>query len=376
MKRSLSTGQTLAVISGLSLLSLAAASVAAAEAPSAPVSQAMIDAAARDSQNFLHTNGNYDQTRYYPAAQITRANVKKLRPAWIFQTEIVESMETTPIVVERRDVRHHLVQSCVCARCPDRRAAVALQAQHGPDHDLSVAAPTIAASSPTVTSSTWARSMPSWSRWMPRPASRCGRQQIADPELGYSETMAPTVVDGKVLIGTNGGEYGIRGFVKAYDADSGKLLWTFNTIPGKVSGRVGHQGRHRTRHESRHQGGKSAAQEDRGSVQNARRRRVAEHGGRREDRHRVVRRRQPLARPVRRDAAGRQPLHQLAGRGGPRDRQVQVPLPVHRARRLGSRRGQPGHPRRRQGQGRQDGPGVLHAGKTGHVYVHDARTAA
>ena len=54
---------------------------------------------------------------------------------------------------------------------------------------------------------------------------------IADPEHGYSETMAPTVVKGKVLIGTNGGEYGIRGFVKAYDAKDGKLLWTFNTIP-------------------------------------------------------------------------------------------------------------------------------------------------
>ena len=43
--------------------------------------------------------------------------------------------------------------------------------------------------------------------------------------------MAPTAVDGKILIGTNGGEYGIRGFVKAYDADSGQLLWTFNTTP-------------------------------------------------------------------------------------------------------------------------------------------------
>jgi glucose dehydrogenase len=62
-------------------------------------------------------------------------------------------------------------------------------------------------------------------------------QQIADPEKGYSETMAPTVIDNKVLIGTNGGEYGIRGFVKAYDADSGKLLWTFYTIPEK-----GHEG--------------------------------------------------------------------------------------------------------------------------------------
>ena len=57
------------------------------------------------------------------------------------------------------------------------------------------------------------------------------QSDIADPELGYSETMAPTVVEGKVLIGTNGGEYGIRGFVKAYDAKDGKLLWTFYTIP-------------------------------------------------------------------------------------------------------------------------------------------------
>jgi len=61
--------------------------------------------------------------------------------------------------------------------------------------------------------------------------------QIADPEAGYSETMAPAVVDGKVLIGTNGGEYGIRGFVKAFDANDGKLLWTFYTIPEQ-----GHEG--------------------------------------------------------------------------------------------------------------------------------------
>ena len=61
--------------------------------------------------------------------------------------------------------------------------------------------------------------------------------QIDDPEKGYSETMAPVYVDGKVLIGTNGGEYGVRGFVKAFDAASGKLLWTFYSIPDK-----GHEG--------------------------------------------------------------------------------------------------------------------------------------
>ena len=43
--------------------------------------------------------------------------------------------------------------------------------------------------------------------------------------------MAPTAVNGKILIGTNGGEYGIRGFVRAYDAETGKLVWNFDTIP-------------------------------------------------------------------------------------------------------------------------------------------------
>jgi alcohol dehydrogenase (cytochrome c) len=63
------------------------------------VSQDMLNRAASDGNNFLQTNGNYDQTRFYPNRQINRGNVAKLRPAWIFQTDMMESMETTPIVV-------------------------------------------------------------------------------------------------------------------------------------------------------------------------------------------------------------------------------------------------------------------------------------
>ena len=69
------------------------------------------------------------------------------------------------------------------------------------------------------------------SRSMPRPAAWSGRPTSPIPSLGYSETMAPTAVNGKILIGTNGGEYGIRGFVRAYDAETGKLVWNFDTIP-------------------------------------------------------------------------------------------------------------------------------------------------
>jgi len=68
--------------------------------PATSISQDQLSAAAGDTNNFLHTNGNYDQTRYYKNDQINKSNVGKLRPAWIFQTEVKESLETTPIVVD------------------------------------------------------------------------------------------------------------------------------------------------------------------------------------------------------------------------------------------------------------------------------------
>ena len=64
------------------------------------VSQRQLEAADTDGANFLHSNMNYAQTRYYPASQINSDNVSKLRPAFLFQTEVLESMETAPIVVD------------------------------------------------------------------------------------------------------------------------------------------------------------------------------------------------------------------------------------------------------------------------------------
>ena len=96
--------------------------------------------------------------------------------------------------------------------------------------------------------------------------------------------MAPTVVDGKVLIGTNGGEYGIRGFVKAFDANDGKLLWTFYTIPEK-----GHEGVWATNDATGRNMQRDIAAEkaqlakDSWLLPDARRRRVDDAGGRPED---------------------------------------------------------------------------------------------
>ena len=59
-----------------------------------------LDDASNDGSNFLLSNANYAQTRFYPNAQINTRNVGGLRVAWLFQTDIQESMETSPIVVD------------------------------------------------------------------------------------------------------------------------------------------------------------------------------------------------------------------------------------------------------------------------------------
>jgi alcohol dehydrogenase (cytochrome c) len=202
-----------------------------AAAPAIPnVSQSMLNNAGKDSKNFLHTNGNYDQTRFYPADQINAKNVKGLHVAWIFQTDVRESMETSPIIVDGVmyvttsfdhvyalnaktgeqiwHYKHDMGPITVYCCGPNNRGA----AVYGDKVYIGTLDDKLVALDAKTGKVAWSK-------------------DIADGSLGYSETMAPTVVDGKVLIGTNGGEYGIRGFVKAFDANSGDLLWTFSTIP-------------------------------------------------------------------------------------------------------------------------------------------------
>jgi PQQ-dependent dehydrogenase (methanol/ethanol family) len=205
------------------------------EAPTPSVSQDQLNAAAGDDSNFLHTNGNYDQTRYYPGKQINTSNVGKLRPAWIFQTEVKESLETTPIVVDgvmyvTTSFNHvyaidaktgeefwhykHKMGPVTTYCCGPNNRGVAI-------YKDKVYMGTLDSKLVALDAKT---------------GSLLWETQVAEPELGYSETMAPTAVDGKILIGTNGGEYGIRGFVRAYDADTGKLVWNFHTIPEDSTG--------------------------------------------------------------------------------------------------------------------------------------------
>src|SRR2546423_545957 len=196
------------------------------------VSQEMLTNAGAQSTNWLHTNGSYDQKRFYAGSQINTANVRSLRPEFVFQTEVIESMETAPIVVdgvmflttaydhvyaidavtgkEFWHYKHRLSPVTTFCCGPNNRGA----AISGGRLFIGTLDSNLVALDARTGKVLW-------------------QTPIADPEKGYSETMAPTVVDNKVLIGTNGGEYGVRGFLKAFNAEDGQLLWTFYTIPEK-----------------------------------------------------------------------------------------------------------------------------------------------
>lgn len=200
------------------------------------VTQTMLNNAAKDGKNWLHSNGSYEQTRFAPASQINTSNVAKLRPAFVFQTGIVESMETAPIVVDgvmfvTTSYNHVYAINAVTGE----------QYWHFKHKIGPVSTYCCGPNNKGVAVSEGKLFMGTLDAKLVALDAKTGKllweTEIADPELGYSETMAPAVVDGKVLIGTNGGEYGVRGFVKAFDANTGKLAWTFHTIPEK-----GHEG--------------------------------------------------------------------------------------------------------------------------------------
>ena len=141
----------------------------------------------------------------------------------------------------------------------------------------------------------------------------------ARPEAGYSLTLAPFVIKDNVIIGTAGGEYGVRGFLAAFDVASGKEVWRFHTVPGP--GEPGHE---TWAGDSWKTGGASVWVT--GSYRSGSQPDLLGH-------------RKPRARLEWRRAAWRQPVQRLGRRARRGYRRAQMAFPVHAARRVRLRLG-------------------------------------
>ncbi len=173
--------------------------------------------------------GDHGQTRFVDNDQINTENVADLKLKWIHQSSIIGSYQATPVVddgvmyvtapynhvfaidastgEELWHYEHSLGTTVLCCGPNNRGVAV-----RGDLIYMATLDAKLIALDKLSGELVW-------------------ETVIADAELGYSETQAPTVFEDKIIVGISGAEFGIRGFIDAYDADTGDQLWRWHTIP-------------------------------------------------------------------------------------------------------------------------------------------------
>lgn len=172
---------------------------------------------------------DYSNQRFSPLTQISTANVNRLVVAWTYHTGIPKAFEDSPVVID----------GTMYISTPDDHV-VALDAKTGTKkwEYVPVLKTTVHCCGPVNRGVAVYRGRVYFTTLDARVIALDAGDghvlwdtTVQDNRLGYSETMAPVAVDGKILVGISGAEYGIRGFLSAYDAVSGSLIWRFYTIP-------------------------------------------------------------------------------------------------------------------------------------------------
>jgi len=179
--------------------------------------------------NWLMFRRTYDGWGYSPLAEITRENVSRLQPVWSFATGQVEGHQAPPIV-----------NNGVMFVATPGNQLLALEAKTGNllwrykrpfPEDMTPLHPTnrgvalygdkvlFAAAEAIVVALDAKTGKEVWTA------------TVDDYKKGYYMSLAPLVADGKVLLGASGGELGVRGFLAAFDAETGKPLWKTYTVP-------------------------------------------------------------------------------------------------------------------------------------------------
>jgi len=202
------------------------------------VSDAMMANADTDVTDWLLDGRSYSNDRFSPLSQIDTTTISRLAPVAIVQTGMTASFETTPIVVggvmyvttpvvgnqmkimalnaatgERIwETTYNLGSFQICCGPVNRGVAVGYGKVYAVTLDDN-----LLALDATNGKLVW-------------------QKNVADPTLGYSETMAPQIYNGTVYVGSAGGEWGIRGFVAAYDANSGAKKWQWWSTDPKTYG--------------------------------------------------------------------------------------------------------------------------------------------
>ncbi len=247
--------KTLILVFGISVV--VSSLLGAAEAPPLPrdldAGQYQAGGDRDTGEDWLLYGRNHKAWRFSPLTRIDKGNVKELNPVWTLGTGLYDAFETSPVVAGGvmyfTTPWNHVF--AVNAATGERYWRYAYPLPHGLSLCCGAVNHGAGIGSGKVVFAALDASLAALDAKTGRPV---WRTVMADYRQGYSAAQAPQIIGKKVIVGISGGEFGIRGFIDAYDIDSGKRLWRFRTIPGP-----GEQGNETWEKDSWKTGGGAAA---------------------------------------------------------------------------------------------------------------------
>ncbi len=193
--------------------------------------------AAAEPQNWLTYNGTYNSQRYSTLAEVTPANVTRLEPKWVLQNQVFGAWQSNPIVVDGVMYLTERPNDVMAVDAKTGRMFWLYRWTPSPDSRVCCGANNrgVAILGDTLFMGTLDGHLIAIDAKNGKPLWNV---TVADVKLAYSITLAPLIIKDKVMVGVGGGEFGIRGFIAAFDPKTGKESWRFNAIPGP--GEKGH----------------------------------------------------------------------------------------------------------------------------------------
>jgi alcohol dehydrogenase (cytochrome c) len=215
----------------LLMASLGAVAVAQQAPPGQVAIQEIADGLKADGARWLTFGGNYANHRYSPLTQITPDNVSRLQPRWTFQTATLGNFETTTLV---RDNILYVTGPQNLAWAIDARTGKQIwRYRRELPAGLTACCGLVNRGFGVLGDKLFMTTLDAHVVALDMKTGAVAWDATMDEfKNGYASTLAPLVVHDKVIVGVAGGEYGIRGFIDAYDAQSGKRVWRRYTVPG------------------------------------------------------------------------------------------------------------------------------------------------
>ena len=207
--------------------------------PPSAISFKRLRQAGADNESWLTYSRSYRGHRYSPLSQINVRNVRRMALRWAYQMPTVErKVESSPIVVD---------DAMFVTEPPDKVVALALDTgepiwtyRHKLPENLSLCCGPVNRGPAVFDDKVYVGTLDAHLIALDSLTGELVWDvEIADYTKGFSVTHAPLALNEMILVGVSGGEFGIRGFLDAYDAKTGKRMWRFYTVPGP--GDPGHE---------------------------------------------------------------------------------------------------------------------------------------